>query len=524
MNDIEKLLPTFINEPFNFIRGEELFKIVRHNSLVNILDRIFKTQNIEYTTDKKFEIKVLEALYRAIGTGIKFSVDDLIDKDVEAMALKVMNAEFAYDASDYSKDNKISAGISFSNQYYLSLFNSIFDNEFIKFIKNIAPSSTKIYFTRYLFNCINWTTNGSIDYRGEIEEFKPRINFCNMDIPVEMNFTGATFDAVMSFKDINFKKGIDFSQVSSKLQCDDSFIFERVSFNERAIFNQQRSDLKVIIHKSNFLKEADFSCSCFNILRISNTSFEDNVSFHSSAFKSIQLDTTIFNGNVDFSHTEFKTIQQTNFNVVNFNDLVIFDNVKCDYTIDITKCAFAKELNVVNINIKDKLYHFYNLSDRYCVLKKLAERSKNNDRKLDFFAYEMMAKRNMLSWKNKTRGELFINYAYQYISDYGRSFMRPLGYLVGVWISFGLMYTIIALICNSFNNGAFWCYFFTSIKLSASHIAPFLVDDISNKQIELLFHNSDASWLFWASSFQSLLGLILIFLIGLGLRNRYLIK
>jgi hypothetical protein len=144
-------------------------------------------------------------------------------------------------------------------------------------------------------------------------------------------------------------------------------------------------------------------------------------------------------------------------------------------------------------------------------LKQEMEQLKKHDDEQMFFRRELRARRGLL---RALSGEHLLNIVYQWTSDYGNSFLRPL-----VWL-----FVVLAAGTAIFARAPLYCGVPMPIKIAAklsfANIFVFLPDKreimTNAKMIECLSNTTQA-----VSALQSLLGVVLLFLLGLALRNRF---
>ncbi len=144
-------------------------------------------------------------------------------------------------------------------------------------------------------------------------------------------------------------------------------------------------------------------------------------------------------------------------------------------------------------------------ADSYACLKREMERLKKHDDELYFFAREMQSRRVQLGlwgWG------LPISF-YGLFSDYGRSYGRPLAGLLGVWaIGAGAFSYFDARPCGE------------ALGLSAANtLNVFGLLKVFNLVID-----TPLAWLNVFAAVQTILGTILLFLVGLSLRNKFRLK
>ncbi|MCJ8271283.1 MAG: hypothetical protein MJK04_18025, partial [Psychrosphaera sp.] len=149
-------------------------------------------------------------------------------------------------------------------------------------------------------------------------------------------------------------------------------------------------------------------------------------------------------------------------------------------------------------------------------LKEIAENNADQDSALEFHANEMRAKR----WhKNNSMLGLAFDYAFDIFSNYGSSELRPLAGLVYLWFLFSCYYFSV--------SGNIWVSattrFTEALIFSGCQILPMVPgSEVASKEsITILFFNNLFPLLHWVTFAQSLLSLMLLFLFGLALRNRF---
>ena len=158
-------------------------------------------------------------------------------------------------------------------------------------------------------------------------------------------------------------------------------------------------------------------------------------------------------------------------------------------------------------------------------LKELAEKNRDHNKALDFFAEECSADR-----ENQNKARAWLDKAYANSCSHGRSIKRPLGWLAGSWLFFSVIYCSIILLTNKFVISSFLCRFCEVLSAYAKSLlfcifnsVPFLgFTRHGYNNIFCKFFGSEPSfWVYIPIGLQSLIAFILLFLIGLGIRNRF---
>ena len=161
---------------------------------------------------------------------------------------------------------------------------------------------------------------------------------------------------------------------------------------------------------------------------------------------------------------------------------------------------------------------------KYRKLKAMAIAAHDHEKNLEFFGYEMMAKRGV----ETTSGlGLFLNVAYDVLSQYGRSYLRPLGWMLVSLLAFGALN--IAL-----TGGHIAFAFVYSLKNAVPFVgtlAPFvsLPEGYEGWYAETFneIWKSGRAYIdimAAAAIAQQIIGLVLLFLLLLALRNRFRMK
>jgi len=161
--------------------------------------------------------------------------------------------------------------------------------------------------------------------------------------------------------------------------------------------------------------------------------------------------------------------------------------------------------------------------ERLCRLKELAAAHKNHDQALQFHVQEMRAKRYQLSNSVSDKVLRLLDYLFDITSEYGRSISKPAKWLSWTAVFYSIIYWEIGMSINTklgdltnFGNGLLY---------SLSQIIPFTASGkvSATESAEQLFASADniPNWFYAISLSQGLVSFIFIFLLGLGLRNKF---
>src|SRR5262249_35224281 len=109
-----------------------------------------------------------------------------------------------------------------------------------------------------------------------------------------------------------------------------------------------------------------------------------------------------------------------------------------------------------------------------------------------------------------------LNFAYQVSSNYGVSVVRPMLWLLGVFAAGAAIFALAPIHCGA------RIPIRLAIKLSFANIFVFLPDKREIMTMDMIQCLSDTTRAI--SAIQSVSGVLLLFLLGLALRNRFRMK
>ena len=416
---------------------------------------------------------------------------------------------------------------------------------------------------------------------GEISFFKAELN--DIDISFEkaifrsMEFS---FDFAIVGKSesvINFD-GVIFQNTNTTFY--ETKFKGKATFNEAKFLNESVSFLGAEFSKGAIFEGADFGNSkasfvrakffgnrasfnnsvfCGESIAFCSAEFHTDVFFHGIEYKDGRKDftnckflggLTVFantdfgKGITTFNHALFEKTETrfgwANFDEVIFSDITIQESncfslqyAAVEKSIDLSGSKFSCVVDIRNINNKNidldrteceinrgkgirALNPFKKCIDEDDIprsrrLKEIAEANKDHDRALHFHALEMRAKR----WKTRGRRASILDLLFSFSCDYGQNIVMPFLLLLLSTITFTAVYDYL-----SGNVNHFWSH----LLFSASNSIPLLpVSKVINKQeLELLLTQSSThSIVYVVMGIQNFIAIVLIFLIGLGLRNRF---
>ena len=259
----------------------------------------------------------------------------------------------------------------------------------------------------------------------------------------------------------------------------------------------------------------------------SHTVFKSNVLFetlnHVSRVYSFSFRHTVFDGPLEISTNHGEA----------FSCVPDFTGTKTTHHVSLEglKCNFPRQYSKFIRNAPSKFWTFKGnwLGQKIAIdpedgerlrrLKELAENNKDHQKALDFHIMEMKAMRKFKPSKWWPL-PLLINSEFWFdkLSDYGRSIERPFTVLLFVWVIFAWIYAL----CSAFFTQSF--NYISSLVFSGTQILPFVPIGRSarSQTAEMLFNSPDIPLFIYFFAFgQSIISLVLIFLIGLALKHRF---
>ncbi|MBF0354488.1 MAG: pentapeptide repeat-containing protein [Alphaproteobacteria bacterium] len=432
------------------------------------------------------------------------------------------------------------------------------------------------------FSCVDFTkdNNNNITFAGA--EFNNFASFCGTAFGDQANFEGATLGHFVDFQGATFGK-------SAK--------FQGAKFGEFANFQDARFGPGAVFLETSFGSGVKFQRATFNnFCNFQKTIFSGAAYFQSCKIDAeVSFENAIFASLADFSQA---TIKVVSFQGVRFVHAVHFINTtfvtKADFNSavflhsDFTGCTFGKFAIFTNatfleppefdewkgaekadwIGAKFKItgprpaFHWLlkkkemadgwgglvvNYPTRLRLLRKVMEEANAHDVAHDLFILERKAERGVLiesdpkSWA--PLGPIVLLWCFEFLSDCGRSAMRPFAFLLGtnLFLFFPLYVLLFAaiklpILCHAISwwlcgVGPYPGQIMSDIfNFMLGHALPLasmskVQDDVmtrlfggENDLIEMPF------WFGVSSMGQSILGALLLFLFLQAIRNHFRLR
>ncbi len=344
---------------------------------------------------------------------------------------------------------------------------------------------------------------GDIDFSNTefagVRNFNQTLDFSGYHFPIGfVNFAEANFGAGnVSFVGAIFNKG-DVSFNGIKLVRGDVF-FKDAEFGEGNVFFTRIKDVD-----GNFVFDnVDFGKGSVSF---EHSMFKEHISFakltNPNSILKLSFRNSSFASSVDLSGNKFSCVPDlTNTKLTN---QISLDRLECAASID-------SEGNPDPLDI-----------ERLCRLKELAAANKDHDQALYFHIQGMRAKRQQLDRSISGRLFHYLDYLFDITSEYGRSISKPAKWIFRTFYTFSIVYWVIGFVQNmeqgiikSLGNGLLY---------ALSQILPFTASGrvSATESARQLFSSADIpNWFFAISLSQGLVSFIFIFLLGLGLRNKF---
>jgi hypothetical protein len=321
--------------------------------------------------------------------------------------------------------------------------------------------------------------------------FSKYANFRFAAFTGQVNYFFAEFRSAANFRCASFDGVADFH---SALLNGDAY-FQSAVFHAVADFHRVTLSSSVNFHSTVFNGYANFHSVTFN-------KFSD---FQSAAF-SIYADFRFaaFSGTANFSNQMFAG--QTVFADADFNGAVpkFYQRTLHQDTEFTTKQANWPTLTKDNAGESKRAY---------TRLRQMMSELHKPDDEHFFFRQEMRCKLLMEDGWNRWPIRIF-----GALSDYGYSVMRPIAWLGGVVGAGGVVITSYLFKVRGLSE---WESLRQGIGMSVSNSFAFLG---LGRKMNPEFFVDTPWWLNTMSATQSVLGIVLLFFLGLGLRNRFRIK
>ncbi|MCC9622666.1 pentapeptide repeat-containing protein [Thalassospira sp. MA62] len=330
--------------------------------------------------------------------------------------------------------------------------------------------------------------------------FKERAAFNEATFYGGAVFDGTTFKMDAMFDGTTFKKNAVFNGSLFKGYT----LFSRATFKETAAFGEATFDVDVVFHGTTFSGRAWFNSSCFEKpANFSNARFIKVASFNSAQIKQT----------FDLSGARF--LEVPDFRQTHCEEAPLLDDVQIESTIIKQRSMSEKPDFTVTAN--------------YRSLKRLAIQGHDHRHEVEFFAEELRSKRLMVD--TKWGWNWVLSGLFQITSDYGRSILRPFLFWLLIAGLSAVLYLLtaaqsaseVALHCVK-GDGEQWV---SAIQLAIAKglLLPGIADrTLITQAYNCLYGGTIPHWASAVLGLQTLVSSALLFLLLLGIRNRFKLK
>ncbi len=485
---------------------------------------------------------------KTIFSNVIFYKDALFEKNLFRKEIIFKDTLFNGETSFHKTIFKADSWFLNLNFKKLASFNKTKFKGGLAFVK--AFFSEEIFFKSSSFNDITFfektTFYDKAIFEGSI--FNKQAKFNNTSFENKALFNKTTFCDIADFKESTFKGIASFENAKF---CKSTF-FNNAIFKSKVVFNY---------------------CHLKNNLTLDNTKFSDKIWLDNSLLETnVRFNNAIFKKNTSFASSTFKGF--TNFSKACFYKEANFTSSNFEGGMSLNETKFLSKLpNFIQTHFKEAP-RLDNLSfgktippgtwwnsittpdtgetkARYQALKRLAIQAHDHENEQRFWAGELRSDRSLKTKDNKWNFRPLLsafwwgNISYGVLSNYGRSIIRPLIAWTIVaafmaWVHLGGQQTTIPLETTArtkYNSpikcNALTAAIQTSLKTSALGLGFDRTKKDIYKRYYICLYGTEGdsaktpkipNGILIAEFFQMLFSAVLIFLLGLGIRNNFKLK
>jgi hypothetical protein len=284
------------------------------------------------------------------------------------------------------------------------------------------------------------TFNREVFFEGTT--FKGEVWFDTVTFEDDAHYGGTVFEKMAIFRNSKFNGNAFFNDTTFM-----HFVsFVGTAFNKNAIFVDAKFMSQVNFFRATFHKKTTFSHVNFEkIAQFDEARFKAGANFYAIQTKSsFSLDEAVFETEApDFIQAHFLEAPRLDNIVMPALDVMKQQakaaKAKAEKSAPEPQDSEIDQIIPINHRQQKQLEHAHTTATemaKWRALRRMAEMGHDHERKLDFFAREIISARYHPS---TTRLEKVIGHLYEFFSDFGRSFTRPL---------IGLGATIIISFCS----------------------------------------------------------------------------
>ncbi|QZO12233.1 pentapeptide repeat-containing protein [Pseudoalteromonas piscicida] len=381
---------------------------------------------------------------------------------------------------------------------------AIFSNSTFKDLANFTKAS---FFEKAEFSNVNF--NSHVHCEGVL--FQGSLSFDHSKVCGNAIFIGSKINGDCTLLSTTFHLLFAFNGV----KVDGIAVFSLATFGGSAMFNNATFNNASYFSGATFKELAYYSASIF----------QGDVEFNDCNFygKSLNFKKCQFHETIDFQPKEAANLNHISFEGASFSkQLTISGHYNCIPDLRQTKTSHHIDLSLLTIKLNRHFLKNTGMeaavnqedADRLCRLKEIAESNKNHERALAFYADELRAKR----WHTFNPWQSILDGLYSLTSNYGQSIMRPCMYLLASVFIFAS-----ATLSQTKQSSYDITQMKAALTISVATATPFLAisKEARTKSTEELFNKELPDNYYLYSYIHSGSSFVFMFLIGLGLRNRF---
>lgn len=320
-------------------------------------------------------------------------------------------------------------------------------------------------------------------------EFQGNAFFVNAEFQGNCSFRGAEFQGNASFKDTEFQGDASFRDV----EFQGNAFFIDAKFRSGAYFQYAGFQEDANFQDAEFQRNADFKGASKQEGRLKAREFAGEVSFAGAIFrKDSEFTNRKFLDKTYFNNARFLT-EAPEFAGTTLHEGTTWHDVQWPQTPSDPEKA-------------------RDMADAYSHLRRRSNEIQDHEAELDFFGRELRAKR---AWKGGATGLLIT--LYEWSCGFGQSVHLPVFWLLGLWAGLPPVYHLVMQHAGMAGIDPVQLYGFSAASLGGffgvrkEFFAADFMKDLPDAALAL-------------SGFQSVLGAVFLFLLGLSLRNRFRIR
>jgi uncharacterized protein YjbI with pentapeptide repeats len=414
------------------------------------------------------------------------------------------------DDDDELRDIKASTGLLTPDSYFIDFSNTEFEDPLFasRFIFHLAANFESATFADAYFESATFAGRAYFESATFADAYFERATFADAYFE-RATFADAYFERA-TFADVAYFNSATFAGVA---------YFERATFAGVAAYFERATFAGVAnFERATFASPAYFERATFANADFERATFADDAYFERATFANADFESATFAGPAYFKSATFAaTVSFVNAEMKNATD---FDDV-----------TFAHPPRCFNTKLHEgTTWHgvrwpappqdaalAQQFVNAYEGLKLEMDKLKKHGDELDFFALEQQCRRVVLGrWRSLPIA------LYGFLSDYGRSYARPL-VLLSIVVVLGAV-PLRTHFGGGWSRATFLDHDFTGAGLGLSFANTFSALGIRKELIDPGLLQGLPGWLKVVATAQGMLGLVLLFLFGLGIRNRFRMK